>query len=299
MDFTGKNTQPRSNLTKQGVSSIQVAASCFTDRRLMAPLLEIDDLCKEFGGLLAIANLSFAVEPGLIKSVIGPNGAGKTTLFRLITGILEPTRGDIRFKGESIAGSKPYQVASKGISSTFQTVQLFGEMSLLENVMVGRHVRTRSEILAVGFRLKRMRQEEEEIRVSALERLEFVGLSEKKSHKANSLALGDQKLLEIARALATEPELLLLDEPAGGLNELETERLSERIGAIRDLGITVLLVEHDMNLVMNISDEIVVINYGQKIAEGPPERVKDNREVVDAYLGEAIDYSDLRRAEKS
>ena len=265
----------------------------------MPPFLQIEDLCKEFGGLMAIAGLSFAVEPGIVKSVIGPNGAGKTTLFRMIAGILEPTSGEIRFKGESITGLKPYQIASKGISTTFQTVELFGEMSLLENVMVGRHVRTRSEFFSVGFRLKRMRQEEKAIRASALEYLDFVGLVGEKDQKANSLPLGEQKLLEIARALATEPELVLLDEPAGGLNELETERLSERIGAIRDLGVTVVLVEHDMNLVMNISDEIVVINYGQKIAEGPPASVKDNQEVVDAYLGEAIDYSDLKRPDKS
>jgi branched-chain amino acid transport system ATP-binding protein len=217
----------------------------------------------------------------------------------MIAGILEPTSGDIRFKSELITGLKPYQIASKGISSTFQTVELFGEMSLLENVMVGRHIRTQSELFAVGLRLKKMRQEEEAIKASALKHLDFVGLVEKQSQRAGSLPLGDQKLLEIARALATEPQLILLDEPAGGLNELETERLSERIGAIRDLGITVVLVEHDMNLVMNISDEIAVINYGRKIAEGPPASVKDNQEVVDAYLGEAIDYSDLKRPEKS
>jgi branched-chain amino acid transport system ATP-binding protein len=265
----------------------------------MSALLEIDDLHREFGGLLAIAGLSFAVKRGLIKSVIGPNGAGKTTLFKMIAGILPPTSGKIRFKGEPISGLKPYQIAARGVSTTFQTVELFENMDLLENVMVGRHVRTHSELFASGFRLRKMRQEEEGIRVSALERLEFVGLVEKKEQKAGNLPLGEQKLLEIARALATEPELLLLDEPAGGLNELETERLSERIGAIRDLGITVILVEHDMNLVMNISDEIVVINYGQKIAEGPPVAVKDNQDVVDAYLGEAIDYSDLRRPDRA
>jgi branched-chain amino acid transport system ATP-binding protein len=265
----------------------------------MAPLLEIDDLCKEFGGLLAIANLSFAVGSGLIKSIIGPNGAGKTTLFKMITGILDPTSGEIHFNGQSTRGLKPYQVSALGISSTFQTVELFSEMTVLENVMVGRHVRTRSELFAAGFRLRKMRQEERQIRDSALEYLKFSGLVEKKDMKADNLSLGEQKLLEIARALATEPQLLLLDEPAGGLNDRETEHLSERICAIRDKGMTVLLVEHDMNLVMNISDEIVVINYGQKIAEGPPHAIKDNQDVVDAYLGEAIDYSDLRRPDGS
>ncbi|MBE9581438.1 MAG: ABC transporter ATP-binding protein [Proteobacteria bacterium] len=259
-------------------------------------LLEIDGLCKEFGGLLAINTLSFAVDSGLIKSVIGPNGAGKTTLFKMITGLLDPTRGEVRLRGRPINGLNPYQIAAQGISSTFQTVELFGEMTVLENVMVGRHVRTRSGFFAAGFRLKRMRQEEDKIRQAALERLEFAGLFEKKKMKADNLPLGDQKLLEIARALATDPQLLLLDEPAGGLNDRETEYLAERICAIRDQGITVLLVEHDMNLVMNISDEIVVINYGQKIAEGYPHAIKDNQDVIDAYLGEAIDYSDLRRA---
>jgi branched-chain amino acid transport system ATP-binding protein len=261
----------------------------------MPPLLQIDGLTKEFGGLMAISDLSFSVEAGLIKAVIGPNGAGKTTLFKMIAGILEPTSGEIRFKGENITGSKPYQIAARGISSTFQTVELFGEMTVLENVTVGRHVRTRSELFAAGFRLKKMRKEEQEIRESAEKHLEFVRLREKGDLKANSLPLGEQKLLEIARALATEPELLLLDEPAGGLNELETERLSQQIRAIRDRGITVILVEHDMNLVMNTSDEIVAINYGRRIAEGPPSEIKDNQEVIDAYLGEAIDYSDLRR----
>jgi branched-chain amino acid transport system ATP-binding protein len=254
---------------------------------------------RKFGGLLAIAHLSFGVGSGLIKSVIGPNGAGKTTLFKMITGILDSTAGDIRFRGRLTQGLKPYQISALGISSTFQTVELFGQMTVLENVMVGRHVRTRSQLFAAGFRLRGMREEERHIRESALQYLEFVGLHEKKDAKAEHLPLGDQKLLEIARALATEPQLLLLDEPTGGLNDRETEHLSERIRVSRDRGMTVLLIEHDMNLVMNISDEIVVINYGQKIAEGPPATIKDNQDVVDAYLGEAIDYSDLRRPPES
>jgi branched-chain amino acid transport system ATP-binding protein len=262
----------------------------------MPVLLEVKGLCKDFGGLMAIKDLSFAVEPGLIKSVIGPNGAGKTTLFKIITGMYPPAKGEILLKGKSLDGLKPYEIAARGISSTFQTVELFGEMTVLENVMVGRHVRTRAELFATGLRLKRMRIEEMEIREDSLQCLEFVGLLEKKDLRADSLSLGEQKLLEIARAKATEPELLLLDEPAGGLNDRETEYLSERICAIKEQGITVLLVEHDMNLVMNISDDIVVINYGQKIAEGPPEVIKDNQDVIDAYLGEAIDYSDLGRS---
>ncbi|MDY6953283.1 MAG: ABC transporter ATP-binding protein, partial [Thermodesulfobacteriota bacterium] len=229
----------------------------------MSGLLEVDRLCKEFGGLSAISDLSFTVDAGVVKAVIGPNGAGKTTLFGMITGILDVTMGEIRFKGQPITDLKPYQIAALGISSTFQTVELFGEMTVHENVMVGRHVRTRSELFAAGFRLKAMREEEKRIRTSALEHLEFVGLLDQRDMKARGLPLGDQKLLEMARALATEPQLLLLDEPAGGLNDRETEHLSERICAIRDQGLTVLLVEHDMNLVMNISDEIVVINYGE------------------------------------
>ena len=261
----------------------------------MTPLLEIKGLQRDFGGLLAIKDLSFAVSSGCIKSVIGPNGAGKTTLFRMITGVLPPTKGEVYFKQQSITGLAPYQIASKGISSTFQTVELFGDMTVCENVMVGRHVRTRSEMFAAGFRIKRMRQEEQEIQQSARAYLDFLGLLEKKDLQADGLSLGEQKTLQIARALATQPELLLLDEPAGGLNDRETETLSERICAIRDRGVTVLLVEHDMNLVMNISDEIVVINHGQKIAEGPPKTIKDDPEVIDAYLGEAIDYTDLAR----
>ena len=264
----------------------------------MTALLEISTLSKEFGGLLAIKDLSFTVFPGQVKSVIGPNGAGKTTLFRMITGIVKPTKGEIRLRRASLNGLRPHQIAEKGIASTFQTVELFGDMTALENVMVGRHVRTRSELFASGFRLARMRGEEDRIRQAALEKLDFVGLLAKGDVKAHSLSLGEQKSLEIARALATAPQLLLLDEPAGGLNDRETERLSDRIAAVKDQGITVLLVEHDMNLVMNISDDIVVINYGEKIAEGPPSVIKDNPDVVDAYLGEAIDYSDLRRPER-
>lgn len=265
----------------------------------MAPLLEISGLCKEFGGLMAIQDLSFAVETGQVKSVIGPNGAGKTTLFRMITGIVRPTRGRIRLKQTPLDGLRPYQIAQRGIAGTFQTVELFGEMTALENVMVGNHVRTQAELFASGFRLARMRREEDQIRDTALKQLDFLGLVQKADVKAHSLSLGEQKLLEIARALATAPQLLLLDEPAGGLNDRETEYLSERIAAIREQQMTVLLVEHDMNLVMNISDDIVVINYGKKIAEGPPGEIKDNPDVVDAYLGQAIDYSDLRRPERN
>ncbi|MBW2107525.1 MAG: ABC transporter ATP-binding protein [Deltaproteobacteria bacterium] len=261
----------------------------------MPPLLEITGLYKEFGGLMAIKDLSFCVQAGHIKSLIGPNGAGKTTLFRMITGIHTPTRGEIRLKGRPVTGLKPHEIAALGIASTFQTVELFGAMTVLENVMVGRHVRTRSELFAAGLRLKAMRQEEERIRKSALRYLEAMGLVEKRDLRADALSLGEQKLLEVARALATEPELLLLDEPAGGLNDRETEHLSERIRSIRDQGVTVLLVEHDMNLVMNISDEIVVINYGEKIAEAPPSAIKDDQDVIDAYLGQAMDYSDLAR----
>ena len=263
----------------------------------MAPLLEISKVSKGFGGLMAIKDLSFAVYPGQVKSVIGPNGAGKTTLFRMITGIVTPSTGRIRFNQDSLNGLPPHRIAQKGIASTFQTVELFGEMTALENVMVGHHVRSRSELFAAGFRLAGMRREEDHIKQVAVEKLDFVGLVAKQSAKAHSLSLGEQKSLEIARALATEPQLLLLDEPAGGLNDRETDHLSERILAIREHGITVLLVEHDMNLVMSISDDIVVINYGQKIAEAAPAQIKDNQDVIDAYLGEAIDYSDLRRSE--
>ncbi len=249
-------------------------------------ILIITGLEKSFGGLRAISELDLAVPAGKIQAVIGPNGAGKTTLFNLITGVVAPTRGEFLFSGKKLNGLKPHQIAGLGISRTFQNVELFAHMSVLENVMLGRHSRLQADIFQAGFRLPRMRREERESRERAVAELQFMGLADKASLDALSLPLGEQKLLEIARALATEPKLLLLDEPAAGLNPRDTALLSETILKIRERGITVLLVEHDMNLVMEISDVISVLNYGRKIAEGSPREIQRNPEVIAAYLGE-------------
>jgi len=227
---------------------------------------------------------------GQIKSIIGPNGAGKTTLFNIITGIFPPTGGIVQFKGKIINGEKPHRIAQRGISRTFQTLELFGNMTVLENVMVGRHVRTRTGLLRSGLRLPGLKKEEWGIRENAQERLNMVGLSHKANEPVPGLPLGEQKLVEVARALATDPELILLDEPAAGLNETEMIRMAEIIRKIREQGVTVLLVEHHMDLVMGISDEITVLNYGMKIAEGAPEEIKKDQKVIDAYLGEETEY---------
>jgi len=254
-------------------------------------LLKIENLKKAFGGLLAIVDLSFEVEPGRIKSIIGPNGAGKTTFFNLITGIYPVSEGQIFFQGKDITNQKPHRVAGMGISRTFQTIELFGNMNVLENVMVGCHSRFSSGLLASGLRLPRMKREESHIFQSSMNLLTMAGLSSKAHFPASSLPLGEQKTLEILRALASDPQLLLLDEPAAGLNESETNGLSELIYSIRDQGITILLVEHDMRLVMKVSDEVVVVNYGQIIAEGPPELIQNDPLVIEAYLGGEIDYA--------
>lgn len=259
----------------------------------MTSLLEVKQITKHFGGIKALNKVTFEVSSGQIKAIIGPNGAGKTTLFNCISGVLKADGGEILLTGESIMKFPPHKRAEAGISRTFQNVAIFPEMSVLENVLVGRHCQSKSEMLKAGFRTISMRKEEKELEEKAWEYLEFVSLEEQANKLAGELPLGDQRMLEIARALATEPKIVLLDEPAGGLNTKETERLAELIHQIRKSGVTVLLVEHDMNLVMDISDEILVINFGEKLAEGDPKSVKTNPDVINAYLGEDIDYRNL------
>ena len=255
--------------------------------------LRVENLSKSFGGVQALMGLSFKVAPGIIKAIIGPNGAGKTTLFNIISGLFPPSNGSITLEGMPIEGRKSRDIARLGVSRTFQNVEVFGRMTVLENVMVGRHIRSRAGIISAGLKLPRMRREERRIRNGARDYLEFVGLENKAGELAGNLPLGEQRLLEIARALATEPRILLLDEPAGGLNTRETEGLAALIQSILKKEITVLLVEHDMNLVMDISNEIVVMNFGEKIAEGKPKEIKNDPVVIEAYLGEEVDYSDL------
>ena len=249
-------------------------------------LLEVSRLNKKFGGLHAVNEVSFDVSQGGIKAVIGPNGAGKTTLFNLITGALTATSGRVRFQGQDIQGWKPHAIAARGVARTFQNIKLFQGMTTLENVMVGRHLGSRAGFLASMLKLPGTGREEKQIRDKAMDLLELLEIAAYADAEATSLAFGQQRAVEFARALAMEPTLLLLDEPAAGLNMHETAEVGKLISRIRDLGITVLLVEHDMSLVMDISDEIVVLCFGQKIAEDVPKAIQNHPEVIKVYLGE-------------
>jgi branched-chain amino acid transport system ATP-binding protein len=248
-------------------------------------LLALHEVTLAFGGLTAVHDVSFGVPPGVVKAIIGPNGAGKTTLFNLITGFLTPDRGQIVYRGEAIQGQPAHAVAAKGIARTFQLVQLFDHMTVLENVMVGRHRLTRAGLFGGMLRFPAMRREEAAIVTKSWEALEFVGLADRAHQPAAVLPLGLKRLLEIARTLASEPRLLLLDEPASGLDQNETDRLAEMILTLRDRGLTILLVEHDMSLTMEVAQEIVVLNYGELLAEGPPRAIQKHPEVIAAYLG--------------
>jgi branched-chain amino acid transport system ATP-binding protein len=249
-------------------------------------LLEISNLNKSFGGLKAVNEVSFSVAENSIKAVIGPNGAGKTTLFNLISGSLPLDSGTTIFQGKEIQGLQPYQIAGLGIARTYQNIKLFPGMTALENVMVGRHTCSKAGFMAGMLNLPATWKEEREIQQKALELLELLEIGEMADVTATSLAFGQQRAVEFARALAAEPTILLLDEPAAGLNMKETAEVARLISKIRDLGITVLLVEHDMSLVMDISDEIVVLSFGQKIAEDVPAEIQQNKEVIQIYLGD-------------
>lgn len=250
-------------------------------------MLEIKGISKSFGGLAAVRNVSFRVGEGTVSALIGPNGAGKSTLLNAISGIDPPDEGEILFVGERINGQSPVRIAKKGLSRTFQHLELFGEMTVLENIMVGRYAKTRAGFLSSGLRFPFVAREERECRQVSEEILAYINLSHRKDEPALNLPIGEQRILEIGRALATEPRLLLLDEPAAGLNIRETRELGNLIKRILDeRGVTVVLVEHDMDLVMHISDRITVLNFGEVIAEGTPLEVQKNAEVVAAYLGE-------------
>ncbi|MFO7932038.1 MAG: ABC transporter ATP-binding protein [Desulfosalsimonas sp.] len=249
-------------------------------------ILELQRLRKVFGGVVALDDLSFAVKRNSITSVIGPNGAGKTTVFNLITGYLRPTSGALVYKGSFLKSENPHRMAAMGIGRTFQNVQVFADMTGLENVMVGRHLRSSAGIIVSGLLPSFLRSEEKQVTEDAARCLEFVGLAQAADKPAGALPLGNQRMLEIARALAIEPDLLLLDEPASGLNSRETIAMGELIGRIRQKGITVMLVEHDMELVMDISDNVAVMNFGKLLAEGTPREIQQNMEVISAYLGE-------------
>jgi len=259
------------------------------------PLLEVRDLRKAFGGLRAVDGVSFGAPRGCIKAIIGPNGAGKTTLINLVTGLEALDSGEVLFAGQRIDKRQPYDIVRLGIARTFQNLKLFADMSVLENVMAGRHCRTHAGLVSAILRTGRSRTEEAAIEADAVRLLGDVGLRAHAYERAGDLPFGKQRLLEIARALATDPKLLLLDEPAAGLNSAEAAELGGFIRRIRDGGITVLLVEHHMGLVMDISDEIFVLNFGQALAGGTPAEIRNNPAVIAAYLGdEASLAQDLR-----
>ena len=256
-----------------------------SDSATATRILEVDNVTLRFGGVVALNEVSFHINKGEILGLIGPNGAGKTTCFNVMTGVYQPTSGAVRFLGEPLGRRKRFEITKLGIARTFQNIRLFGNMTALENVMVGADTHHRTGVLSAMFRLPRHRVEEAEGRARAEELLEFMGLTRVSGELARNLPYGDQRRVEIARALATRPKLLCLDEPAAGVNPAEKAQQMDLIRKIRDQGYTVLLIEHDMRLVMGVTDRIVVLEFGRKIAEGLPAEIRDNPAVVAAYLG--------------
>lgn len=248
-------------------------------------ILSVHSVSKEFGGILAVDRVSFQMAAGKITSLIGPNGAGKTTLFNMVTGIYQPTSGKIEYRGREIQGQKPFMAARLGITRTFQNLQLFTKMTVLENVMVGRFTQSKSSFFQAALRLPMQREEEKQVKQDALACLDKVRLAKMANRPVSALSFGEQRLVEIARAMAMEPSLLLLDEPAAGLNTAEKERLVDILRDIQDSGVTILLVEHDMDTVMELSDQVVVLYLGRKIADGSPTDVRADKQVIAAYLG--------------
>ncbi|HKJ50079.1 MAG TPA: ABC transporter ATP-binding protein [Gammaproteobacteria bacterium] len=248
-------------------------------------ILEIDNLTKRFGGLTALEEVSFRVEEGEIRGLIGPNGAGKSTMFKNIAGFYTPTSGDIRYQGRSIAGLRPHDIAEMGVVRTFQETTLFQELSVFENVLVGCHIRARSNLLAAIFGLDRAHQKQAAEKVDEV--LEFMGLAERRHQLASELPLGSQRALAVAIALAAEPKLLLLDEPFAGMNPEETRQMMDLTRRVRESGVSIVLVEHDMKAVMGLCGYLTVLNFGQLLAEGTPDEIRHNDRVIEAYLGGA------------